>query len=87
LIQADQVQCVLTRVDANSSHSDSVCLLQHGSMYQNAYHDHGDDFEHGVRSEEARFSGSHAERLAEGLSSQRGVARLAHISMAAAALL
>jgi len=35
---------------------------------QNAYHDHGDDFEHGVRS--GRFSGSHAERLAEGLSSQ-----------------
>ena len=33
---------------------------------QNAYYDHGDDFEHGVRS--GRFSGSHAERLAEGLS-------------------
>jgi hypothetical protein len=26
------VECVLTRVDANSSDGDSVCLLRHGSM-------------------------------------------------------
>jgi hypothetical protein len=35
---------------------------------ENAYHDHGYNFEHGVRS--ARFSGSQAERLTEDLSSQ-----------------
>ena len=32
LVQADQVECVLTRIDANSSDGDSVCLLRHGSM-------------------------------------------------------
>src|SRR5262249_30604492 len=32
LIQADQMECVLTRIDANSSDGDSVCLLRHGSM-------------------------------------------------------
>jgi hypothetical protein len=32
LIQADQVECVLTRINANSSDNDSVCLLRHGSM-------------------------------------------------------
>ena len=32
LVQADQVECVLTRVDANSSDGDSVCALRHGSI-------------------------------------------------------
>ena len=35
---------------------------------QNAYHGHGYNFEHGT--EVARFSGSRAERVAEGLFSQ-----------------
>jgi hypothetical protein len=32
LIEADQVKCVLTRIDANSSDGDGVCVLRLGSM-------------------------------------------------------
>jgi hypothetical protein len=52
-------------------HIGFLAEIEEPDSAENAYHDHGYNFEHGVRS--ARFSGSQAERLAKGLSSQRRV--------------